>query len=392
MHVSDRSRRALTGLAALFLLFAIAFLAAVPAGGRTDGDRVSRLIAGGNHIEAGRFVDMEKATSGDLIALGRTLSIGGTIGDTLAAFGQSVTLRGKVEHDAIMAGASLDIPGSVGDSAYLAAGDLTLSGAIAGNLVAVAGQATLAPGSQVQGDAIVTGGDVALRGFVAGDVEVRAETLIVGSTGRIDGRLVVWSPEPPTLSAGANVRGGVEHHPIDQPRTDAWLALDLLASLAVLAGALWALALIILVAAKPGVVAAGRALARKPIISTSIGIVGIAAGLPLIALLAFTIIGIPAAVAGMGLYIASLACAVPMFGLATASMLTAKSRADGSAAPSNLGLVVGAAAAIAVIVAAGLAPYVGWFLWVLAAGAGAGSAVVAVFDWRHGARPAAPLS
>lgn len=392
MHVPYRSRRALTGFAALFLLLAIAFLAAVPAGGRTEANSVSRQIAGGNHIEIGRFVDIERATSGDLVALGRTLSIGGTVGDTLAAFGRSVTLRGKVEHDAVVAAASLDVPGSIGDSAYLAAGDLTISGAVAGNLVAVAGQAALSPGSQVQGDAIVTGGDVALRGFVGGDVEVRAGTLIVGPTGRIDGRLIVWSPEPPTLSPGARVRGGVEHHAVDQPRTDAWLALDLLASLVVLAGALWALALLILVAAKPGVVAAGRALAHKPIISTSIGIVGIAAGLPLIALLAFTVIGIPAAVAGLGFYMASLACALPMFGLATASMLTTKSRADGSASPSNLGLVVGAAAVIVVIVAAGMVPYVGWILWIFAASAGVGSAVVAVFDWRHGARPAEPLS
>lgn len=392
MHVPHRTRRALTGFAALFLLLAIAFLAAVPAGGRTEANSVSRQIAGGNHIEIGRFVDMERAMSGDLVALGRTLSIGGTVGDTLAAFGRSVTLRGKVEHDAVVAAASLDVPGSIGDSAYLAAGDLTLSGAVAGNLVAVAGQATLNPGSQVQGDAIVTGGDVALRGFVAGDVEVRAQTLVVGPTGRIGGRLVVWSPEPPTLSAGASVRGGVEHHRIEEPRTRGWLALDLLASLLVLAGSLWALALIILAAAKPGALTAGRALARKPLISTSIGIVGIVAGVPLIALLAFTVIGIPAAVAGLGVYIASLAGSVPMFALAAASRVAPKPGADRPAEPSNLGLVAGSAAVIVLIVAAGLVPYVGWCIWVLAASAGVGCTVVAAFDWRHGARPPVPLS
>jgi len=194
------------------------------------GLALASILVGGTPALASEHGDamVSRQLGNDLFATGGEVRLADEIyGDAIAA-GGSVTLDSTVRGDAVIAGGQLALRGTVDEDLYATGGEIRLSGHIAGTTRLAGGQIDLDRDSVIDGGVSLAGGRVGvdgrlgqylqiaagsarIDGQIAGDVEVAGGELSVGPGAEIEGSLTFRGPEPPTVAAGAQIRGGVKH-------------------------------------------------------------------------------------------------------------------------------------------------------------------------------------
>lgn len=246
------------------------------------------LVAAQEQRSGGKVVVERGETVGDLVASGGAVEVLGTVDGDLRAYGGSVTIRGEVTGDVV---------------AY--AGDVEINGEVGGNVSAFGGSVELGPGGSVGGWFQAGAGDVVIDGVVGGDADVAAGSLELRSGALVNGDLrhTAQSFEQEgdgrvlgTVSRVSEIqfREGMDFQGPEFP-TGAFALYGFLVNLVLGAVLLYAFPGFTM---KSALRFRGRALG-----SFGWGLFGLI-GIPiLLVLVMLTIVGIPLAIAGFGLYL-----------------------------------------------------------------------------------------
>ena len=327
---------------------------------------------------------------GDRLAAGMDVSVADSVAGDLMATGAAVSVSGPVGGDFLSAGGSVTASGPVAGSVRAAGGEVTVAGSVGRNVTLAGGSVRLAPGGRVEGNAYLAGGEIVIEGTVAGQVrvsgqtvrvlgridgpvEVTAERVVVGSRARLEGGLTHTSPGPAEVAHGARIAGTVTHRPAGDPGPLAsWVGRLLRVAAFLFTGG-------VLVALFPGAFDRLRdTLEERPGPSLGLGLAALVA-LPIaLLLLAVTVLGLPLVLIGGSLFGGALYVARAVAAVWLGDRLLA--RGPGRGARIAAFLVGGALLALA-----GLLPWVGWVVTLLATLAGLGAAVeLLTRRWRRG--------
>jgi hypothetical protein len=174
-------------------------------------------------------ISRERVINDDLMISGNAVNMQGTVNGDVYAAGARVTVSGPVQDDVVTVGANVTLSGTVGDDLRAAGAEVIASAPIQGNALLTGSRVTLRPTATVGRDLNVSGGDVLveakvgrnlvvtagnarLGSEVGGQVQARVGRLTVLPGAVIRGDLLVYSPNPPTISSQAQVLGRVVHH------------------------------------------------------------------------------------------------------------------------------------------------------------------------------------
>lgn len=249
--------------------------------------------------------------NGDLLAAGSTVSITGPVRGDVQAVGGTLTLRGPIAESLRAAGGSILVEGKVGQNALLAGGNVSLgASARVGRDAFLAGK-VLKVDAPIGGDLRLTGEEATVAGEVQGNLRAEVKQLTLASSALIHGNLTVTSPKAPIISPGAKVLGQVRHRvpePTPQPTASptgggiiGWLVGSTMRFVT-----LFVLGALALTLAPTGVGRLETALRSQTGTSLLIGSATLVL-VPLVSILLMTtIVGIPAGIALLLLYVAVL--------------------------------------------------------------------------------------
>jgi cytoskeletal protein CcmA (bactofilin family) len=266
---------------AITLLLALMLLPALPASaqGLGSGSPGGKIIFGDNFVlEAGETL------SGDLVIFGGnvTLESGSTVTGSMAVIGGNVTGAEDV---------------TVTGDLVMMGGNLSMDGKLNGNMVLVGGQAAL-------GDAAIVGGDITT---VGGNLERAPGAQIMG-------QIQDNSSAPSINIPGIPPVGSLPATPVvPVPLPNTKINFNPLSGLLGTVGWAIAVSLIAVIASlflQPQMERVSSAITSQPLITSSFGLITVAASLLVFLIMAITIILIP--VSGLGLVILLLAW---LFGL-----------------------------------------------------------------------------
>ncbi len=272
---------------------------------------------------AGNVIEISGEVTRDLFAAGSMVTVNGRVGGDVTAAAGTVRITGPVAGSVRTAGGQIDVTAPVGwDLAVLGAGSVTVGQtATIGHDVAMVGAGMVTIDGTVRGSVKGTVGTLIVNGRIDGDIDVEAERIELRENADVRGALRYRAPQPASIAPGARITGPQEYTPTPgaeqrQPQTFAqrvlgWIGMVLLRlAWALVAGTLLVLAL-------PHQTArAAETLRLAPLASLLWGI-GLLVGVPiLVILLAITIVGLPAALFVLGLYVAVLYLSQVLLGIA----------------------------------------------------------------------------
>jgi cytoskeletal protein CcmA (bactofilin family) len=230
----------------------------------------------------------------------------------LALFGGSVLIEGTVDGDVEGLAGSITVVGTVTGDIEAAAGSVTVQGVVDGNVEAAAGSVTVAEGARIGGNLETGTETLTIDGTVDGTVEAGVQTLRVGDSAVIGGDLR-YDGETIVIADGATIGGVAER--VDRISVglpgpfvgdvDFGGAFDVLGATFVLAVNV-VLGAILLVAAPRF---ARRVATTGTTDAARSGLAGLATlvGVPVaLVVTALTIVGLPLAAVGIGLYLVVL--------------------------------------------------------------------------------------
>jgi cytoskeletal protein CcmA (bactofilin family) len=146
---------------------------------------VPSLVSAASVVRTGESVTVaaDQVVEGDFYGMGSTAAISGTIQEDLLLTGGSVTLNGEVSKDVLIIGGTVDMHGSVGDDVRVVGGVVTVAGEIKGDLLVFASELKVLSTATVTGDLLFFGGTAEVAGMIGKNVLGTSETL------RLDGAI-----------------------------------------------------------------------------------------------------------------------------------------------------------------------------------------------------------
>lgn len=291
--------------------------------GFVDASDTPQVVAGqqvdGSAYLAGNSVTMAGTVKGDLYCAGNSITITGVVeGDVLCA-GNTVTVLGRVGGDLRLAGNGVTVSGTAGGAVTAVGNTVTLTPGSAVSTDLTAGAATLSLAGTVGRDARLGAGTASLSGAVGRDVDARVDQLTVTDAARIGGHVFYVSAKEAAVPAGT-VAGQVRRTdpPPEQTRTPMPQVRPVVTPgqwfLGALGQVVWTVVLsLAVVLLMPRFVRRTTATTWAGLGKAAlVGLVALAAGLPIIVLLFVTIVG-----AGAGLllllgYPVALVLSVPL--------------------------------------------------------------------------------
>lgn len=163
---------------------------------------------------------------GNFYSLTNILSLSGEVeGDLVAGAGQ-ITINGNVTEDVFIVGGSIDVHGTIGDDLRVIGGEVVIAEPVLGDVFVVGGKVNILSTASVAGDILVYGGEVTIAGSVGGsvfgrmgtlridgpvvkDINVTADSVILGERAKIDGGVTYVSNQLLTRAQNATVLGDV---------------------------------------------------------------------------------------------------------------------------------------------------------------------------------------
>lgn len=201
----------------------------------SEPEEVTLVTPRGNAYLAGPVAEVTTAVAGDVYAAGGTVAVSAEVARNAVLAGGTVTVARRVAGDVLAAGGTVSIAAPLGDDARLAGGTVSIGGPVTGDLLAAGGDVTVLREASVGGSARLAGGTVEVRGRVAGpltvrgetvrlegtvqgDVDVEADTLVVGARADVQGQLTYASPHEAAVDPAARIAGPITRRPPTHPR------------------------------------------------------------------------------------------------------------------------------------------------------------------------------
>ncbi len=326
-----------------------------------DGHVLGDVLAAGRTITLGDSAVIDNS----FMAFGQKVDVNGTVINSARAFAQNFTLRGHVERN-VMGFAQdilVDSRAWVEKDANFACGQLIVRGHIGGNLSGGASKITIS-------------------GQIDGDVKIEGENIVILQGAIIGGSLKYTSDKEIKIEDGAQILGGIERlaeKKEDEGYTfgsfvwDAWWYLGSLA-----------LGVILLVLFRPYLVNIAASISQSSAKTLGLGALFLIC-LPIAAIaVALTLIGIPAAVLILLLWMVLLYLADIFVGLALGDWILRRLR-KGSAPRPFYAMALGL---LLVTILCNL-PMIGWLVGIVIAAFAMGGFFVAAYDLRSRSAPPA---
>jgi len=264
---------------------------------------------------------------GTLVLNGESLRIDGVIRGDVFAFVEELTVRGKIEGNLFAIARDLELSGEVEGSVHAGAENLNVDAKIRGNLYTLSDVLTLAPEARVGLDAfhigeririegevgrdLITGGEqIEIRGSVERDFETWAKRVKILSTARIANNVVAHVRDESHLEIAedALVGGETSIEPLDAVRHRRlarythgafylWVLIQLCAAFA-----LGLLLYALLPQLFSGRISSGNDFFR----SLGVGFVVLVVAPIALVITGLTLVGLPIALIGGGLYLSAL--------------------------------------------------------------------------------------
>ncbi len=344
-------------------------------------------------------VPADETIDDTLVTTGERIIVEGTVvGDVVATAADRLEIRGVVLGNVLAAGRYVEVNGEVGGSVFASCEAIHVRGRVAGSLYALAQRVRVLEAGRIGGSVAsygqtatiegtversvhAAGGHVEVAGTVQRNVSAAAERVTVGPHGRIGGNLTARVPETASLridpsavlSGPPDVRRDNEA-PWEKYLTASFYVREVLWLLAALATS-WLLFRI-----SPGAAGIRFESPASALRSLCVGILCVVT-VPVAAVIGVALVGLPVAVAalgllGIGLYLGKIAVALFL------GRTFVGTSGSGGLLPA---LVVGLAA---VLVAVNL-PFVGWIINVTLTLIGTGALFSSISDaFRAGSRRA----
>lgn len=163
----------------------------------------------GDAAYAASAVSVPGRIGGDAMIMAGTARIDGEVGDDARVMAETFKLDGAIGGELAVAARKTEIDGAVGDDLYVAGSDVSLGqNTRIGQDARIFGEDVLIKG-RINRNLDVSAETVALSGRVAGDVTIHARHIILGPDAQIGGKLIWRSPNQPDIPDEAAVQGGV---------------------------------------------------------------------------------------------------------------------------------------------------------------------------------------
>ncbi|QPH54109.1 hypothetical protein [Pontivivens ytuae] len=286
---------------ALRALMTLAILCTPPA---AVADQTETQLGQDRFVAGGR-VEQTDTISGDLLIAGARTRVSGTVAEDLYASAFSVDIPARVAGDIVAAGGQVVLSGAAGRDALLAGMSITVDtdASVNGSLRVFAGSATLR--GTIGGTLFVSAGEVHLDGPVSGDVLINAADVTFGSDARIDGTLMLSTPQQVAVPTEVVPAGRITYVDFD---AENWPDLDEMgweglpegpSTFAIIGGYLVTLGFLLALGATflalvPQRVAVMRRMAlNRPWLTVLLGAIGFSTLVGLIPISAMSVIGIP---------------------------------------------------------------------------------------------------
>lgn len=281
------------------------------------------------------YVPSNQIIDGSLYASGRDINIDGVINGDLIVAAQNVTVTGEVAGDIIAIAQSAQIKGKIGGSLRIMANNLAIESDVARNVTAMANNILVGQETKIGWDAFLRGGQVDVKGDITGrlqanggslslsgsvgkssnlrvDSHERPGSINIASQARIGGDLVYCCQQDITIADQASITGNVREEPLPVSK-EAW-PTQLLSWLISLSGMIMVGLAIIALDQKKRLTkerlpraALGRHFLTGLLILITMPITAI--------LLGISIIGLPLAIASLGVWLALIVASQAIAGI-----------------------------------------------------------------------------
>lgn len=327
------------------------------------------LQAGRDRFAAGLDVSVEDSVAGDLMASGAVVSVTAPVAGDLLSAGARVTASGRVAGSVRAAGAEVTLAGPVGHNVTLAGGSVRIAptGRVEGNAYLAGGEVVI--DGEVLGSVRASAGTVRILGTVTGPVELSADRVVVGPGAHLAARLTHSSPKPADVAPGARIDGTIAHQPVST--VGSWVGRILKIVTFLVTGAFF-------VALFPRTLQDLRdTLRERPWPTMGLGLAALVVVPIVLVLLAVTLLGLPLALIGAALFAGALYVA------RTGAAVWLGDRVLGGD-PGRGARVTAFLLGGVLLLLAGLLPWVGWAITLLATLAGLGAAAkLLLLQWRR---------
>ena len=253
---------------------------------------VAPLSVGAAYFSTANTVAPAEEVVDDIYAAGQRIDIRHGVQGDVYAIGDSVSVAGSVTGDVVVGGNLVSIAGIIGDDVFAGGDIVELSFERADDVFAVGQFVTLSDASRVDGDVYVGGQNIVLAGQVAGSVRARGAEITITSSATIEGDLITYGDQKPTIEEGATIKGTVEHRVAKFPGREPGARDYILRWVRSVVS--WFVAALVLLYLLPRFTAVVVGVAqRRAGASLGLGVLWLALVVPILALLAVTIVGLP---------------------------------------------------------------------------------------------------
>ncbi len=162
----------------------------------------------------------------DLYVAGGNIVVDGTVQGDLVAAGSTITVNGEVTGNVIAASSTVTINGTVDRNVRAAAGSVKIYGEVGHDLLAAGNELIIGPKGIVKHDVMLAVGNITIDG-ATGTIHAGLPTksLQVSSTARINGDLVYRAQNQATIADGAIISGQTKFTQAQQHKSSRAAAL-----------------------------------------------------------------------------------------------------------------------------------------------------------------------
>ena len=315
----------------------------------------------GDLVVVASDVTIAGTVTGDvIIATQGPLSITGTVDGSVRGVARDVTVSGTVAHDLAVASLTVEVTGTVGRDVLLLSASLDVTGEVGRDVLGRLQMGTL-------------------DGLVGGDVDVLVSALNLGSRLRVGGDLTYRSESDATVATGAEIAGSFSR----LPSRGSFIVRSVLLFVSLIHFLSFIFAgLLLLWIFQPTLAGSVGMISKRPWRSLGVGLLAIVVVPVVIALLVFSLVGVP-----VGLLV------LVMFALALFFAPVPAVTAFGHRILRGRGALYGGFMLGAVLWrgAIWLLPLVGLVLYALSTAMGVGGMLLTLYEQRKTAQSGMPL-
>lgn len=256
-----------------------------------------------NFIATAKVINLSGQFTKDVIIAAGSVTIDGNVGGDIIAIASDIKINGKVDGNARIVGGTVEINGKVGKNVTIVGGNLILgpNAEVGWDAMMVSDNADIK--GKIKGDLKGFGGNFLIANEISGNVDLKQYNqglLTLTPQTLIGGNLNYRAVQPAAIEK-SQVKGEIVYAASESAHKNAFNATSFFTFLVSLFSAL-VIGMIIIILTPQFITTVTGRMREKPLISLGRGLIYFIIIPIILVLLMFTVIGIPLAIIGGGLY------------------------------------------------------------------------------------------